>query len=87
MNTVLERVPAMQKKKKSGNGNCISEEGNINTAEIKWLFKISSEHFATSGWQSSFQTFERGSSELLILLDFYDIIVHSQKFIIFVTAS
>lgn len=33
MNTVLEIVPTM--KKISGNGNCISEQGNINTTEIK----------------------------------------------------
>lgn len=82
MNTVLEIVPTM--KKISGNGNCISEQGNINTTEIKWLFKISWEHLATSEWQLSFQTFERKSNELVLLLDFYDIIAHWQKFLIFI---
>lgn len=59
MNTVLEIVSTMQKIPKPEYENCVSEEGNINTTEIKWLFKISWDHLATSGWQLRFQTFER----------------------------
>lgn len=57
MNTVLEIVPTMQKK--IWKWKLYFWRGNINIAEIKWLFKISWEHLATSGWQLSFQTFER----------------------------
>lgn len=86
MNTVLEIVPTMQKIPKPEYENCVSEEGNINTTEIKWLFKISWDHLQLQG-DNYVSRHLKESDELLLLLDFYDTIVHWQKSIIFIMVS